>query len=50
LRIYPPSLREFEKESWGTPTIDPHWLAVEPKIDELAKKLKVFIDAAYPDD
>jgi len=50
LRIYPPSLREFEKESWGTPTIDPHWLAVDAKIDELAKKLKVFIDAAYPDD
>jgi hypothetical protein len=49
LRIYPPSLAEFEKESWGTPQTDPHWLAVDPKIDELSKKLKVFVDATYPE-
>jgi hypothetical protein len=49
LRVYPPSLREFEKESWGTPQTNPHWLAVDSKIDELAQKLKVFIDATYPE-
>jgi|GEM_PF-5072348 len=49
MRIYPYGLEKFEKESWGTPTADPHWLAVDPKIDELAEQLQTFITAAYPD-
>jgi len=49
IRQYPWSLEKLEKESWGTPTIDPHWLAVDPKIDKLANKLKAFIQAAYPE-
>jgi len=49
MRMYPFWLSEFEKESWGTPQANPYWLVVDPKIDELAKQLKVFIEAAYPD-
>ena len=49
IRIYPFLLEEFERKSWGTPTIDPHWLTVAPKINELAQKLNVFIEAAYPE-
>ena len=48
MRIYPAELRTYEKASWGTPQVDPHWLAVDPKIDNLANLLKTFIDAAYP--
>jgi len=44
LRMYPPSLIKFEKESWGTPPTNPYWLAVDPEIHKLARKLKAFID------
>jgi len=48
MRIYPPEFHTYEKASWGTPQVDPHWLKVDPKIDDLAKKLRTFINAAYP--
>ncbi|MHC4644926.1 MAG: hypothetical protein ACYTBJ_05460 [Planctomycetota bacterium] len=49
MRMYPFWLSKFEKESWGTSWEDPHWLAVDPKMDELAKQLTLFVEAAYPD-
>ncbi|HUT29907.1 MAG TPA: hypothetical protein VMX13_08955 [Sedimentisphaerales bacterium] len=49
VRIYPPEFRTYETASWGTPQTDPHWLKVDPQIDDLAGKLKAFIDAAYPE-